>query len=228
MNYNIAIDGPAGAGKSTIAKKIAKKLGFIYLDTGAMYRAMTYFFIRQDIATDDTESMNRLSQQADIRIAYENGEQQVLLDGDNITPYLRTEEVGNLASVVAANEIVRKKLVQIQKKLASEENVIMDGRDIGTSVLPKADLKIFLTAASRIRAERRFLELKEKNIPCDMDEIEKDIIERDQRDMTRTISPLKQAEDAVLIDSSDMTIDEVVDAVIELFQKIKLRKMNTL
>ena len=172
--------------------------------------------------------MNRLSGQADITITYERGEQQVILNGINITPYLRTEKVGNLASVVAANESVRKKLVQLQRKLASEENVIMDGRDIGTSVLPQADLKIYLTAGSRQRAERRFLELKGKNIPCDLDEIEQDIITRDQRDMTRIFSPLKQAEDAVMVDTSNMTIDEVTDYIIELFENRKIRKNDVL
>lgn len=221
MNYNIAIDGPAGAGKSTIAKKIAKKLGFIYVDTGAMYRAMAYFYVKNQINMEDDEAMNQLCEQADITIAYLNGEQQVLLNDENVTALLRSEEVGNYASIVAANENIRKKLVWLQQKLAATENVIMDGRDIGTCVLPDADLKIFLTAASRTRAERRYYELKGKNIECNLDEIENDIIERDKRDMTRTVSPLKQADDAILVDTSDLTIEEVVAHILELFESTK-------
>lgn len=221
MNYNIAIDGPAGAGKSTIAKRIAKKLGFIYVDTGAMYRAMAYFFVRSGIDTKDTEAMSRMCEAADITIIYENGEQQVVLNGENVTAYLRTEEVGNMASVVAVNADVRRKLVELQQRLAGIENVVMDGRDIGTCVLPDAQLKVYLTASSETRAQRRYKELTEKEIPCNIKEIEADIIERDQRDMNREISPLRQAEDAVLVDSSQMTIEEVVECIEGLFQERK-------
>lgn len=219
MNYNIAIDGPAGAGKSTIAKRIAKELGFIYVDTGAMYRAMAYFFVQQQVAPDEPDAMSRMCRQADITISYRDGEQQVLLNDENITPFLRTEQVGNMASVVAQNSNVRCKLVELQQKLAAKESVVMDGRDIGTCVLPDADLKIYLTASSRTRAERRYKELTDKNIACNLEEIEKDIIERDERDMNREISPLKQAEDAILVDSSDKTIEEVVAHIIRLFRK---------
>lgn len=221
MNYNIAIDGPAGAGKSTIAKRIAKELGFIYVDTGAMYRAMTYFFVKENVEKEDAAAMSRLCQDADITITYQNGEQQVMLNGKNVTPYLRTEEVGNLASVVAANGDVRKKLVELQQKLAQKESVVMDGRDIGTVVLPDATLKVYLTASPKTRALRRFKELTEKDIPCNIEEIEKDIMERDKRDMEREISPLKQAEDAVLVDSSDRNIEEVVSHIIRLFRERK-------
>lgn len=221
MNYNIAIDGPAGAGKSTIAKRIAKELKFIYFDTGAMYRAIAYCCVQNKVNKEDSASISRLCKDADIAITYENGEQQVILNGENITPYLRMEEVGNMASVVATNQDVRCKLVELQQKLAASADVVMDGRDIGTCVLPNADLKIYLTASSKTRAMRRFKELTEKKVPCNIDDIEKDIIERDERDMNREISPLKQADDAILVDSSDMTIDEVVAHIIELSKRSK-------
>lgn len=216
MIYNIAIDGPAGAGKSTIAKKIAKKMNYIYVDTGAMYRAMALFLIRNGVTKDDVEKIEEVCQQADISIEYKDGEQIVLLNGENVNGLIRTEEVGNMASVSSANGKVREKLVQLQKELAKKADVVMDGRDIGTCVLPNADTKIYLTASSQVRAKRRFDELTQKGESCDLQKIEEDIIERDHRDMTREISPLKQAEDAVLVDSSDMTIDEVVEKIISL------------
>lgn len=216
MSYNIAIDGPAGAGKSTIAKKIAKKMNYIYVDTGAMYRAMALFLIRNGVTKDDVEKIEEVCQQADISIEYKDGEQIVLLNGENVNGLIRTEEVGNMASVSSANGKVREKLVQLQKELAKKADVVMDGRDIGTCVLPNADTKVYLTASSQVRAKRRFDELTQKGESCDLQKIEEDIIERDHRDMTREISPLKQAEDAVLVDSSDMTIDEVVEKIISL------------
>lgn len=216
MSYNIAIDGPAGAGKSTIAKKIAKKMNYIYVDTGAMYRAMALFLIRNGVTKDDTSKIEEICQQADISIEYKDGEQIVLLNGENVNGLIRTEEVGNMASVSSANGKVREKLVQLQKELAKKADVVMDGRDIGTCVLPNADTKIYLTASSAVRAKRRYDELTQKGQISDLQKIEEDIIERDHRDMTREISPLKQAEDAVLVDSSDMTIDEVVEKIISL------------
>lgn len=216
MSYNIAIDGPAGAGKSTIAKKIAKKMNYIYVDTGAMYRAMALFLIRNGVTKDDTSKIEEICQQADISIEYKDGEQIVLLNGENVNGLIRTEEVGNMASVSSANGKVREKLVQLQKELAKKADVVMDGRDIGTCVLPNADTKIYLTASSAVRAKRRYDELTQKGQIFDLQKIEEDIIERDHRDMTREISPLKQAEDAVLVDSSDMTIDEVVEKIISL------------
>lgn len=216
MSYNIAIDGPAGAGKSTIAKKIAKKMNYIYVDTGAMYRAMALYLIRNGVTKDDTAKIEEVCQQADISIEYKDGEQIVLLNGENVNGLIRTEEVGNMASVSSANGKVREKLVQLQKELAKKADVVMDGRDIGTCVLPNADTKVYLTASSAVRAKRRFDELTQKGESCDLQKIEEDIIERDHRDMTREISPLKQAEDAVLVDSSDMTIDEVVEKIISL------------
>lgn len=213
---NIAIDGPAGAGKSTIAKKVAKKMGYIYVDTGAMYRAMALFMIKQGIDPSDAPSIEEACKIADISIEYRDGEQVVLLNGENVNAYLRTEEVGNMASVTSVNAKVREKLVELQQKLAKTKDVVMDGRDIGTVVLPNAEVKVYLTASSLVRAQRRALELEAKGERADLSKIEADIIERDNRDMTRAISPLKQAEDATLIDSSYMTIDEVVEAILNL------------
>lgn len=213
---NIAIDGPAGAGKSTIAKKVAKKMGYIYVDTGAMYRAMALFMIKQGIDPSDAPSIEEACKIADISIEYRDGEQVVLLNGENVNAYLRTEEVGNMASVTSVNAKVREKLVELQQKLAKTKDVVMDGRDIGTVVLPNAEVKVYLTASSLVRAQRRALELEAKGESADLSKIETDIIERDNRDMTRAISPLKQAEDATLIDSSYMTIDEVVEAILNL------------
>lgn len=216
MSYNIAIDGPAGAGKSTIAKIVAKKKGFIYVDTGAMYRAMALYLIRRGVETFDQEKIEDICEDADISIAYENGEQVVLLNGENVNGLIRTEEVGNMASVSSPNAKLRKKIVQLQKDLAQKADVVMDGRDIGTCVLPDADVKVYLTASVKVRAMRRYNELKQKGEVCDLEQIEADIAERDYRDMTRENSPLKQAEDAVLIDSSEMTIEEVAEKIIAL------------
>ena len=216
MSYQIAIDGPAGAGKSTIAKEIARRLGFIYVDTGAMYRAMALYLLKKEIPTDDPEKIRAASQKAAITIAYKDGLQQVLLDGENVTAFLRTEEVGNMASVSSANPDVRKKLVELQQELASRENVVMDGRDIGTCVLPNANVKIYLTATTACRAKRRYDELTAKGETCDLAVIEADIAKRDHQDMTREHSPLRQAEDAVLLDSSNLTILEVVERILEL------------
>lgn len=216
QHYSVAIDGPAGAGKSTIAKKVAKELNYIYVDTGAMYRAMALYLIHNQVDPEDTEEIAKACGYADISIEYRDGEQVILLNGENVNAYLRTEEVGNMASVSSAVPAVRLKLVELQRKLAQRADVIMDGRDIGTYVLPDANVKIYLTASARTRANRRYLELKAKGEKCDLDAIEKDIIERDSRDMNREFAPLKQAEDATLVDSSDMTIDEVVERIISL------------
>ena len=220
MKFNIAIDGPAGAGKSTIAKLIAKKKSYIYVDTGAMYRAMALYFLEEGIRAEEQDKISQASKKVDITIQYENGEQIVLLNGRNVNGLIRTEEVGNMASVSSVNKDVREKLVELQRVLAAKENVVMDGRDIGTTVLPNANVKIYLTASSKVRAKRRYEELMAKGEKCNLDEIEKDIIDRDYRDMHRDISPLKQAEDAILLDSSEMTIEEVADAVIALCDKV--------
>lgn len=218
MSYNIAIDGPAGAGKSTIAKRIAKELGFIYVDTGAMYRAIAIFYMDKNVSYDDEKLINSYIEQIDVAIEYINGEQQVILNGENITGRLRTEEVGKMASKTSVYPRVREKLVELQRKLASTQNVVMDGRDIGTTVLPNANLKVYLTATPNARADRRYKELIGKGQECNYDDILSDIIERDRQDMTREVSPLKQAEDAVVVDSSEMTIDEVVTAIKELMK----------
>lgn len=219
--FNLAIDGPAGAGKSTIAKRIAKELGFVYIDTGAMYRAMAYYFLQNHIQASDAVGIEKACQKVDVTIEYRNGEQQVILNGENVSGLLRTEEVGNMASASSVNKSVRLKLVELQQNLARKENVVMDGRDIGSFVLPKADLKIYLTASSKERARRRWTELKQKGEAADLEAIELDIIERDNRDMTREFAPLVQAEDAVYLDSSDLTIDQVVEEILGLYKKVK-------
>ena len=213
MGYNVAIDGPAGAGKSTIAKLVAKEKGYIYVDTGAMYRAMAVYFLQEGISPKDTEKIRLAAQNADVSICYEDGIQQVYLNGSNVTDRLREEAVGNMASVSSAVREVRARLLDLQRNLAKEADVIMDGRDIGTNILPNADVKIYLTASVKTRADRRYKELTEKGISCSYEEIAEDIKKRDERDMSRETAPLKQAEDAILIDSSDMSIEEVVHAI---------------
>lgn len=219
MSYNIAIDGPAGAGKSTIAKRLAKELGYVYVDTGAMYRAMAYYFLKNHVDTNDEEAIAKACPNVNVTIAYKDGEQQVLLNGENVNGVIRKEEVGKTASTTSVYPVVRAKLMDLQRELATKENVIMDGRDIGTVVLPNADVKIFLTASSKVRAKRRYDELTEKGVECDFDEIEKDIIDRDYRDMHRETAPLKQAEDAILLDSSELDIDGVVNRMKEIIKE---------
>lgn len=219
MSYNIAIDGPAGAGKSTIAKRLAKELGYVYVDTGAMYRAMAYYFLKNQVDTNDEEAIAKACPNVNVTIAYQDGEQQVLLNGKNVNGVIRKEEVGKTASTTSVYPVVRAKLMDLQRELAMKENVIMDGRDIGTVVLPNADVKIFLTASSKVRAKRRYDELTEKGVECDFDEIEKDIIDRDYRDMHRETAPLKQAEDAILLDSSELDIDGVVNRMKEIIKE---------
>lgn len=218
MNVSIAIDGPAGAGKSTIAKTLAKQLGFIYVDTGAMYRAMAYYFLQNNISAEDEEAIAKACPNVNVTIVYENNEQQVILNGENVNGVIRTEEVGNMASATSVYPVVRTKLVELQRELASTCSVIMDGRDIGTCVLPNAEVKIYLTASSATRAKRRYDELTAKGISCDLNEIEQDIIDRDYRDMNRETSPLKQAEDAVLVDTSEMNIAQVVEEIDKIYK----------
>ena len=221
MSYAIAIDGPSGAGKSTIAKRVAKELSFIYVDTGAMYRAMALYVLEQNIDPQDQAKVAAVCPDIDVTILYEDGVQQVLLNGKNVSAEIRQEIVGNTASKISVIKEVREKLVALQRQLAAKENVVMDGRDIGTQVLPNATVKIYLTASAKERAKRRYLELQEKGMPGELDQIEADIIERDNRDMNREISPLRQAEDAVLVDASFMGIEEVTAAVIAEFEKKK-------
>ena len=219
--YNSAIDGPAGAGKSTIARKVAAELGFVYVDTGAMYRAMAYYFLQHDISSEDQQAVEAACPDIRVTIEYQDGEQQVLLNGENVNAYIRTEQVSLMTSKVSQYPKVREKLVSLQKQLAAEQNVIMDGRDIGTCVLPDADAKIYLTASVKERATRRYKEQIEKGMQADLSEIEADIEKRDYQDMHREVSPLCQAEDAVLVDSSDMTIKEVVEEIIRIFEEKK-------
>lgn len=216
---SIAIDGPAGAGKSTIARKVAEKLSFIYVDTGAMYRSMALYFIRHDIVAQDEEKIAAACPDIDVSIAYQDGEQQVILNGENVNGLIRTEQVSMMTSDTSKYPVVREKLLSLQRGLAEKENVIMDGRDIGTCVLPNADVKIYLTASAAERARRRYKEQTERGVDCDIKEIERDIIARDEQDMNREVAPLRQAEDAVLVDSSDMTIDQVVDEIIRIYQE---------
>ncbi len=222
MSYSIAIDGPAGAGKSTIAKRVAKELGFIYVDTGAMYRAMAVYFLDKGIDSKDEEGIARACGSVSVKIMYENGAQQVILNGENVTSRLRTEEVGRMASATAVYASVRTKLVELQRELAAGTDVIMDGRDIGTCVLPDATVKIYLTASVEARARRRYDELVQKGETPQLSVIKEDIEKRDYNDMHRDISPLRRAEDAHLVDSSDMDIDEVTATILDIFSsKIK-------
>lgn len=216
MAFNVAVDGPAGAGKSTVAKAVAAKRNFIYVDTGAMYRAMALYFLRQGTDPKDEAAITAGCREVAVTLGYEGGVQQVYLNGENVTGQIRTEEVGMMASQTSAYGPVREKLTQLQKELARTSDVIMDGRDIGTCVLPQADVKVYLTASVSVRAKRRYQELLEKGEACNLAEIEKEIEERDYRDMHREHSPLKQAEDAYYLDSSDMTLEQVVNAIIEL------------
>lgn len=215
-NFNIAIDGPAGAGKSTIAKAISKKLNFIYIDTGAMYRAVGLYYLNNNIDILKEDEVNSLLSNINITLTYENGVQQIILNGENVSSLIRTEEVSHAASVVSTYKLVREKMVAMQKELALVNNVVMDGRDIGTVVLPNANVKVYLTATSEERARRRHKELIEKGIEITFLEVLEDIKVRDSRDMNRENSPLKQADDAVLIDSSNMSIDEVIEEILKL------------
>ena len=217
----IAMDGPAGAGKSSIAKLVAKKLSFVYVDTGAMFRTVAYYFLSQGKDPSDAEMVTEECEKISISIEYKDGAQHIFLDGTDVSTEIRQEEVGKNASVVAKNQAVRNRLLALQRQMAEKQDVIMDGRDIGTVVLPDAQVKIYLTASASVRAERRYKELVEKGETCNLKKIEEDIIARDEQDMNREIAPLKQAEDAVLVDSSYMTIEEVVDKIIEIVEKVQ-------
>ena len=216
MSYNIAVDGPAGAGKSTIAKLVAKEKGIIYVDTGAMYRAIALYMLRENVDPKDTKAIIERCADANVTLGHEDGQQVVYLNGENVNGLIRTEAVGIMASTISVIAEVRAKLVEKQQALAKTTDLIMDGRDIGTVVLPNADLKIYLTASSEVRAKRRYDELVAKGQECDLAQIKADIEDRDYRDMHREISPLKQADDAILVDTSYMTIDEVVDKILSL------------
>ncbi len=213
---NIAIDGPAGAGKSTIARLAAKELGFVYVDTGAMYRAIALYLLDNHTDINDEADLKKALDSININIVYENGVQHVFLDLVDVSEEIRSEKVGNMASTSSALAPVRAKLLDLQRDVAAKNDVIMDGRDIGTNILPNAELKIYLTASVDVRAKRRYDELKLKGESPDLEEIKKGIEQRDYQDMNRDIAPLKQAEDAVFLDTSDMSISEVVDEIIRL------------
>lgn len=216
MGFNIAIDGPAGAGKSTIARKVAERLNFIYIDTGAMYRAMGVYFSRNKIDLADEEAVEAACHTVNVQLTYEQGVQQIWLNGENVSQVIRTQEAGKMASACAAVPAVRVKLVELQKKLAQNGDVVMDGRDIGTVVLPDADVKVYLTASVDVRAERRFKEYQEKGQNIVLEEVKKQVAQRDYNDMHREVSPLCQAPDAVLVDTSDMNIDQAAEAILNL------------
>ncbi len=216
---NIAIDGPAGAGKSTIAKLAAKGLGFLYVDTGAMYRAIGLYLLENEVDYNEESQLLEALDKINIEIKYVDGVQRVILNDRDVSEAIRREEVGQAASTTSALKPVRAKLLDLQRDIAAKNDVIMDGRDIGTNILPNAELKIYLTASVEVRAQRRYKELVEKGETPDFEEVKKGIEQRDYQDMNRDIAPLRQAEDAVLVDTSDMTIDEVVARITELAEE---------
>lgn len=219
MSFKIAIDGPSSSGKSTLAKIIAKKLDFVYIDTGAMYRAMGYYFLKNNLNFNDIEIVNSNVNDVDVKLNYIDGVLQVLLNGEDISGVIRKEEVGNAGSIVSTYKLVRERLVSLQQKMAEVQNVVMDGRDIGTIVLPDADVKIYLDADCHERAIRRHKELLEKGIDKSLEDVETDLKERDYRDMNRENSPLKKADDAIAIDSTNMEIEQVVEMVLEIIKE---------
>ena len=213
MGFNVAIDGPAGAGKSTIAKRLAKELGFVYVDTGAMYRAIGLYMLKNSVDGRDEAAVSEAVKNVEVTLSYDDGVQCVYLNGEDVSGMIRTEEVSALASQTSAYQAVREKLLDLQRTMAKNNDVLMDGRDIGTTILPNADVKIYLTASVETRAKRRYDEYISKGQTCDLAEIEEDIKTRDHNDMTRKISPLKKADDAIEVDSSNMNIDEVVETI---------------
>ena len=219
MNYKIAIDGPSGTGKSTTAKMLAKELSFIYIDTGAMYRAVGLFCVRNNIDINDEEEVKKHLDDIDINIIYKDGNQEIELNGEIVSKEIRENHISHCASVVSQYKDVREKLVSLQQELAKKNSVIMDGRDIGTVVLPDADLKIYLIASDEVRAQRRYKELIEKGQTVEYDKIVEELKERDYRDSHRSNSPLKRADDAIELDNSNMTKEEVVEKIEELFKE---------
>ena len=216
---NIAIDGPAGAGKSTIARRVAKEKGYIYVDTGAMYRAIGLYFMNEGVDAENAAAVLEALAAIQVEIKYEAGEQQVYLNGENVSKEIRQEAVGNMASKVATKQAVRDKLLDLQRNLAATQDVVMDGRDIGTFVLPNAELKIYLTASVDTRADRRYKELVEKHMPADLEEIKRDIEARDYQDMHRETAPLKQASDALLVDTTDLDFQESFQTLLRLIKE---------
>ncbi|TCS84123.1 (d)CMP kinase [Tepidibacillus fermentans] len=224
----IAIDGPAGAGKSTVAKKVAHELGYVYIDTGAMYRALTYKAIQDQVDLHNGEALAALLAKYPVELLVENNQQKVKINHQDVTEYIRTPEISKYVSTVAAQEQVRKTMLMIQRSLAAKGNVIMDGRDIGTNVLPDADLKIFLTATIEERAKRRYQELLTKGYKGSFEEIKQEIASRDKQDQERKYAPLKQAGDAILIDTSKLTIDQVVNHILQLVKEYQEGDKNEL
>ncbi len=218
---NVAIDGPAGAGKSTIAKAVASRLGYLYVDTGALYRTIAYGLIQNSVDLHDEEAVAKAVRPMEIHAEHIDGTQHVFYMDEDVTGRIRTEEIGNAASLTSTYAAVREKLLDLQRDLAASYNVVMDGRDIGTAILPDAPVKVYLTASDEVRARRRCLEYDQKNEPYEYEKVLADIRERDHRDKTRAIAPLRQAEDAVLVDSSDMTIEEVVETILSLVSAAK-------
>lgn len=215
---SVAIDGPAGAGKSTVAKEVAVSLGYLYVDTGAMYRTLALACIRNNVDSKDQEKIVEICKANKVKIDYLDGEQVMFLNDENVNDQIRTEQVSQMTSIISAYQEVRNILIDMQRELSITNNILMDGRDIGSFVLPNANIKIYLTASSKTRAERRFKQLLEKGTECSLEDIEKDIIERDTRDMNRDVSPLKVAEGAIVIDTSDMTQKEAVEYLINLIK----------
>lgn len=218
MSYKIAIDGPSSAGKSTLAKGLAKELGYTYIDTGAMYRAIAYYLLINDIDYNDENSINDVLDDIDVSLDYdENGVMHVILNGNDISDKIRTQKVGEAASVSSQFINVRKKLVSLQRKLAEEKSCVMDGRDIASNVLPNANLKLFITASDECRAKRRYLEEKEKGIDTTLEKVLEELKARDYRDSTREFNPLIKVSDAVEIDTTELTPDELIDHILERF-----------
>ncbi len=221
MAFIVAIDGPAGAGKGTITKLVGEKLNLLNVDTGAMYRCVALKMFRENIGLEDLVEIEKVLQTIDINLVHENGNIKVFLDEEDVTDKIRTPEISKFVSPVSAIKIVREKMVELQRKFGEQKNIIMEGRDIGTEVFPNANVKIYLDATPEERARRRVLQNQEKGIECEYEQILKDIKIRDERDSTREISPLKKAEDAILVDSTNMTIEEVVEEVVRIVERVK-------
>ena len=214
MPYSIAIDGPAGAGKSTIAKAVAKSLGYYYVDTGALYRGLAFGLMQKGVPFADEKAVEKEIQNLDVELLYENGVQKVFCNGKDCSALIRTSEIGEGASVISQYASVREKLLDLQRNVARQHSCVMDGRDIGSVVLPHANKKFYLTASAEVRARRRTLEFREKGEPANYEAVLEEVKKRDERDMNRAVAPLKQVEDAIFIDSSDLNIEEVVDRIL--------------
>ena len=219
--FNLAIDGPAGAGKSTIAKEVAKRLNFIYVDTGAMYRAVGLYYINKNIDVENEEEVNKEIDNINVEFKILDDGIKLFLNGEDVTDKIRTPEVSDSASKVSVHKLVRERMVAMQQEIAKKNNIVMDGRDIGTVVLPNADLKIYLTASVEERANRRYKEYIDKGEEADLEQIKKDIEERDYRDMHRDISPLREAEDAVHLDSTGRAIEEEISYILDFVENIR-------